>query len=193
MGVAVEDPTAKHGRKLAIEDHPFANDGLMLWDAIKQWVTDYVNHNYPEASKVKSNSELQAWPTIARNNMPTEDPAEEDFKLFLKKPEQVLLKCFPSKQQATKVMAILDVQSSHSPDEENIGDALEPSWKADPVIRTAYERFNARLKELEATIDERNNHLKNTNRAGAGVVPYELKPFSESWVTGKGVPNSISI
>ncbi|KAF2293644.1 hypothetical protein GH714_003675 [Hevea brasiliensis] len=169
MGVAVEDPTAKHGRKLAIEDHPFANDGLMLWDAIKQWVTDYVNHNYPEASKVKSNSELQAWPTIARNNMPTEDPAEEDFKLFLKKPEQP------------------------PPDEENIGDALEPSWKADPVIRTAYERFNARLKELEATIDERNNHLKNTNRAGAGVVPYELKPFSESWVTGKGVPNSISI
>ncbi|OAY44750.1 linoleate 13S-lipoxygenase 2-1, chloroplastic [Manihot esculenta] len=252
-GMAVEDPTAKHGLKLAIEDYPFANDGLVLWDAIKQWVTDYVNHYYPEASQVKSDSELQAWweevrtkghedkkdetwwpvlntkqdliqvlatiiwttsghhaavnfgqyvfagyfpnrPTIARNNMPTEDPAEEDFELFLKKPEKALLQLFPSQQQATKVMAILDVLSSHSPDEEYIGDTWEPSWVADPVIKTAYERFNARLKELEATIDERNNDLKNTNRAGAGVVPYELlKPFSESGVTGKGVPNSISI
>ncbi|KAJ9174433.1 hypothetical protein P3X46_013076 [Hevea brasiliensis] len=252
-GMAVEDPTAKHGLKLTIEDYPFANDGLMLWDAIKQWVTDYVNHYYPEARKVKTDSELQAWweevrtkghgdkkdepwwpvlntqqdliqvltaiiwvtsghhaavnfgqyvfagyfpnrPTIARNNMPTEDPAKEDFELFLKKPEHVLLKSFPSQQQATKVMAILDVLSSHSPDEEYIGDTLEPSWEADPVIKTAYERFSARLTELEATIDERNNDLKNTNRAGAGVVPYELlKPFSESGVTGKGVPNSISI
>ncbi|KAJ9158716.1 hypothetical protein P3X46_024276 [Hevea brasiliensis] len=252
-GMAVEDPTAKHGLKLTIEDYPFANDGLMLWDAIKQWVTDYVNHYYPEASKVASDNELQAWwedvrakghedkkdepwwpvlktqqdliqvlttiiwvtsghhsavnfgqyvfagyfpnrPTIARTNMPTEEPTEAEFELFLKKPELTLLKCFPSQQQATKVMAILDVLSNHSPDEEYIGDTLEPSWEADPVIKTAYERFSARLKELEATIDERNNDLKNTNRAGAGVVPYELlKPLSEPGVTGKGVPNSISI
>ncbi|KAF2293634.1 hypothetical protein GH714_003572 [Hevea brasiliensis] len=84
--------------------------------------------------------------------------------------------------------------SSRSPDEEYIGDTVEPSWEADRVIKTAFESFSARLKELEATIDERNNDLKNTNRAGAGVVPYELlKPFSESGVTGKRVPNSISI
>ncbi|KDP43421.1 hypothetical protein JCGZ_16708 [Jatropha curcas] len=252
-GMAEEDPTAKHGLKLAIDDYPFANDGLMLWDAIKQWATDYVNHYYPEASKVASDTELQAWweevrtkghadkkdepwwpvlktqedliqvlttitwvtsghhaavnfgqyvfagyfpnrPTVARTNMPTEEPSEEDFELFLKKPEAALLQCFPSQQQATKVMAILDVLSSHSPDEEYIGHTLEPSWEANPAIKSAYERFNARLKELEATIDERNNDLKNSNRAGAGVVPYELlKPVSESGVTGKGVPNSISI
>ena len=59
--MAVEDPTAKHGLKLAIEDYPFANDGLELWDAIKQWVTDYVNHYYPEASKVKFDTELHAF------------------------------------------------------------------------------------------------------------------------------------
>ena len=56
--MAVEDPIAKHGLKLAIEDYPLTNDGLELWDAIKQWVTDYVNHYYPEASKVKSDTEL---------------------------------------------------------------------------------------------------------------------------------------
>uniref|UniRef100_A0A2C9VDI1 Lipoxygenase domain-containing protein n=1 Tax=Manihot esculenta TaxID=3983 RepID=A0A2C9VDI1_MANES len=203
--MAVEDPTAKHGLKLTIEDYPFANDGMMLWEAIKQWVTDYVNNYYKDASKVVFDNELQAWwedvrtkghedkkdepwwpvlktqqdliqvlttiiwvtsghhaavnfgqyvfggyfpnrPTIARINMPTEEPTESEFELFLNKPELTLLKCFPSQQQATKVMAILDVLSNHSPDEEYIGDTLESSWEADPVIKAAYERFSTKKK-----------------------------------------------
>ena len=59
-GMAVEDPTAPHGLKLTIEDYPFENDGLMLWDAIKQWVTDYVNYFYPDSSLVEADHELQA-------------------------------------------------------------------------------------------------------------------------------------
>lgn len=47
-GMAEEDPNAPHGLKLSIEDYPYANDGLILWDAIKSWVTDYVNHYYSE-------------------------------------------------------------------------------------------------------------------------------------------------
>ena len=64
--MAVEDPTAKHGLKLAIKDYPFANDGRILWAAIKQWVSDYVDHYYPETSMVKSDKELQAWWTEVR-------------------------------------------------------------------------------------------------------------------------------
>ncbi|KAL4601271.1 hypothetical protein ACB092_11G259800 [Castanea dentata] len=252
-GMAVEDPTAEHGLSLTIEDYPFANDGLILWDAIKQWVSDYVNHYYPEPSLVQSDRELQAWwtevrtkghedkkdepwwpvlktpenlihilttiiwvtaghhaavnfgqymfagyfpnrPTIARTNMPTENPSDEEFKNFLKKPEVELLKCFPSHIQATKVMAVLDVLSNHSPDEEYLGENMEPSWEENPVIKAAFEQFSGRLKELEGIIDERNTNLKLKNRVGAGVVPYELlKPFSKPGVTGRGVPNSISI
>ncbi|CAL8113494.1 unnamed protein product [Prunus armeniaca] len=252
-GMAVEDPTAEHGLKLAIEDYPFANDGLILWDAIKEWVGDYVNHYYPDPTLVESDTELQGWwtevrtkghadkkdepwwpvlktpenlihilttiiwvtaghhaavnfgqymyagyfpnrPTIARTNMPTEDPSEEFFKNFLKKPEMALLMCFPSQIQATKVMAVLDVLSNHSPDEEYLGEKLESSWAENPVINAAFERFNGNLKRLEGIIDERNTNLKLKNRVGAGVVPYELlKPFSTPGVTGMGVPNSISI
>ncbi|XP_022996082.1 linoleate 13S-lipoxygenase 2-1, chloroplastic-like [Cucurbita maxima] len=65
-GLAVEDPNAPHGLKLSIEDYPFANDGLILWDAIKQWVTEYVNHYYPDPSLVNSDGELQAWWTEIR-------------------------------------------------------------------------------------------------------------------------------
>ncbi|XP_009354688.2 linoleate 13S-lipoxygenase 2-1, chloroplastic [Pyrus x bretschneideri] len=252
-GMAVEDPTAEHGLKLTIEDYPFANDGLILWDTIKEWVSDYVNHYYPDPNLIESDTELQGWwtevrtkghadkkdepwwpvlktpeslihtlttiiwvaaghhsavnfgqytyggyfpnrPTIARTNMPTEDPSEEFFQNFMKKPEVALLMCFPSQIQATKVMAVLDVLSNHSPDEEYIGDCLESAWAENPVIKAAYERFSGNLKRLEGIIDERNTNLKLKNRVGAGVVPYELlKPFSTPGVTGMGVPNSISI
>uniref|UniRef100_A0A2C9V676 Lipoxygenase n=1 Tax=Manihot esculenta TaxID=3983 RepID=A0A2C9V676_MANES len=252
-GMAVEDQSAEHGLKLTIKDYPFANDSLILWDAIKQWVTDYVNYYYPEANQIASDNELQAWweevrtkghgdkkdelwwpvlntqqdliqvlstiiwvasghhaavnfgqyayagyfpnrPTIARTNMPTEEPWKTEFKDFLKNPVRALLNCFPSKVQATKVMSVLDILSSHSPDEEYIGYTSDLSWEADSTIKAAYERFRNTLKELEATIDVRNKDLNNTNRFGAGVVPYELlKPLSGPGVTGKGVPNSISI
>ncbi|CAL5437836.1 unnamed protein product [Camellia sinensis] len=252
-GMAVEDPTSPHGLKLTIEDYPFANDGLVLWDAIKQWVTDYVKHYYPDPSFIKSDEELQSWwteirtvghqdkkddpwwpvlktpedligilttmiwvasghhsavnfgqyafagyfpnrPTIARRKIPTEDPSEQELKNFLNKPEVELLMSFPSQIQATIVMAVLDVLSNHSVDEEYIGKEMEPTWTENPVVKAAFERFNGKLKELEGVIDDRNANLSLKNRVGAGVVPYELlKPFSEPGVTGKGVPNSISI
>ncbi|KAG5527797.1 hypothetical protein RHGRI_028668 [Rhododendron griersonianum] len=65
-GIAVEDPTAPRGLKLTIEDYPCANDGLILWDAIKQWVTDCVQHYYPDSALVESDKELQAWWTEIR-------------------------------------------------------------------------------------------------------------------------------
>ncbi|KAG6787644.1 hypothetical protein POTOM_003687 [Populus tomentosa] len=252
-GMAIEDLTAPHGLELTIDDYPFANDGLYLWDAIKQWVSDYVNHYYPESGLVASDAELQAWwteirtvghadkkdepwwpelktrhnlidiittiiwvasghhaavnfgqypyagyfpnrPTIARTKMPTEDPTDEEWKLFLEKPEAALMATFPSKLQATRVMAVLSVLSNHSPDEEYIGEEIEQAWADDPIIKAAFEKFSGRLKQLEGIIDERNANPKLLNRHGAGIVPYELlKPFSKPGITGKGVPYSISI
>ncbi|XP_028751962.1 linoleate 13S-lipoxygenase 2-1, chloroplastic-like [Neltuma alba] len=252
-GMAEEDPNAPHGLKLTIEDYPFANDGLLIWDAIKQWFTDYVNHYYPNPSLIESDQELQAWwteiktvghadkknepwwpnlqtpqdlihilttiawlasahhasvnfsqyayagyfpnrPSIARNKMPTEDASKEEWERFLIKPEQTLLENFPSQIQATIVMAVLYLLSNHSPDEEYIGQKIDPSWAEDPTIKAAFGRFNGRLKEIEEIIDARNGDAKLKNRTGAGIVPYELmKPFSGPGVTGKGIPNSISI
>ncbi|EYU46317.1 hypothetical protein ABFS82_04G054000 [Erythranthe guttata] len=252
-GMAVEDPTAPHGLKLTIEDYPYANDGLLMWDAIKKWIADYVACYYQEPSLVQSDDELQAWwteirtvghadkkdatwwpelktpedlvgilttviwvasghhaavnfgqfdfgayfpnrPTIARTQMPTEDPNDEATKQFMERPEEFLLKSFPSQIQATTIMAIIDVLSTHSPDEEYIGEKIQPYWADDRVITAAFEQFNGKMKEIEGIIDGRNADTNLRNRAGAGVVPYQLlKPFSEPGVTGKGVPNSVSI
>ncbi|KAL7151785.1 hypothetical protein ABFS83_04G054200 [Erythranthe nasuta] len=250
-GMAVEDPTAPHGLKLTIEDYPYASDGLLLWDAIKQWVTDYVAYYYQEPSLVQSDNELQAWwteirtvghgdkkigwpelktpddligilttiiwvasghhaavnfgqfdfgayfpnrPTIARTQMPTEEPKDEEKKQFLEKPEEFLLKCFPSQHQAATVMAIIDVLSNHSPDEEYIGEQIQPYWADDKIIKASFERFHGQLNVIAGIIDARNADTNMKNRAGAGVMPYELlKPYSEPGVTGKGIPNSVSI
>ncbi|KAJ0671346.1 putative linoleate 13S-lipoxygenase [Helianthus annuus] len=252
-GMAVEDPTAPHGIKLTIEDYPFANDGLLIYDTIKQWATSYVNHYYPQANLVESDEEIQAWwneirtvghgdkkdepwwpqlktqddlieiastimwvtsghhsavnfgqydfagyfpnrPTISRTKMPNEDPTDEEWQSFIKRPEDALLKCFPSQIQATQVMSVLDVLSSHSPEEEYIGGNTEATWEAEPAIKAAFEEFRGRLNDLEAIIDSRNTNPNLKNRSGAGLVPYQLlKPYSEKGVTGRGVPNSISI
>ncbi|KAF3614171.1 Linoleate 13S-lipoxygenase 2-1, chloroplastic [Capsicum annuum] len=232
-GLVEEDPNAPYGLKLTIEDYPFANDGLILWDTLKQWVTAYVNHYYHKQILLNliKNSKLGGQrskiahlfpvesendvinqkeyasiigslryvtdctrpdiayavgvlskftskpgnfpnrPTIARSKMPTEDPTDEEWESFLQNPEEALLKCLPSQIQDTKVIAIMDVLSSHSPDEEYIGENIEPYWAEDPVIKAAFEVFSGKLKELEGIIDARNADSKLTNRNGAGVVP----------------------
>nr|VDD63446.1 unnamed protein product [Brassica oleracea] len=252
-GLAVEDETAEHGVRLTIPDYPFATDGLMLWDALKEWVTDYVNHYYPNAEQVKLDEELQGWwsevrnighgdkknepwwpvlktqddlievvttiawvasghhaavnfgqygyggyfpnrPTTSRIKMPVEEPTEEELKEFYEDPEKTMLKTFPSKKQATKLMLTLDLLSTHSPDEEYLGENAEASWAHEPVIYAAYERFKGKLQYLEGVIDERNVDVALKNRAGAGVVKYELlKPISEPGLTGMGVPNSVGL
>ncbi|XP_038900328.1 linoleate 13S-lipoxygenase 2-1, chloroplastic-like [Benincasa hispida] len=60
-GMAERDESALHGLKLAIKDYPFANDGLILWEALVEWMTEYVNHYYPNEKAIKNDKELKAW------------------------------------------------------------------------------------------------------------------------------------
>uniref|UniRef100_A0A7N0VBI2 Lipoxygenase n=1 Tax=Kalanchoe fedtschenkoi TaxID=63787 RepID=A0A7N0VBI2_KALFE len=232
-GLAEKDEAAPHGLRLFISDFPYANDGLLIWDSIKQWVSDYVNYYYPDPKLVETDEELQAWWTEIRTeghgdkkdepwwpvlktpkdliqiittivwvtsghhaavNFGQYDFAGQEWKEFVDKPEIALLHTFPSQAQASKVMAVLDVISTHSPDEEYMGEHMEAAWKDDPEISAAFERFRGRLMEIEGIIDSRNLDPELKNRHGAGVVPYQLlKPFSEPGVTMKGIPYSISI
>ncbi|GJW39245.1 linoleate 13S-lipoxygenase 3-1, chloroplastic, partial [Tanacetum coccineum] len=60
-GMAVPDPSKPHGLNLVIKDYPYTSVGLMIWEAIQNWVKTYVNHYYPDSAKVCNDKELQAW------------------------------------------------------------------------------------------------------------------------------------
>ncbi|CAL5023438.1 unnamed protein product [Urochloa decumbens] len=239
--------------ELTIKDYPYAHDGLMIWDSIKQWAADYVNVYYKSDEAVAGDAELQAFwdevrnvghadkkdepwwpvldtkdglvetlttimwvtsghhsavnfgqyhfagyfpnrPTVIRRNMPVEEGRDDEMKKFLTQPETTLLDMLPTQMQAITVMTTLDILSSHSPDEEYMGEHAEPAWLAEPMVKAAFEKFGGRMKEIEGYVDECNNNPELRNRCGAGIVPYELlKPFSKPGVTGRGIPNSISI
>ena len=45
----------------ALPEHPYRDDALLLWDAIKAWVSDYIAVYYPGDSDVRNDRELAAW------------------------------------------------------------------------------------------------------------------------------------
>lgn len=44
-----------------LRDYPYRDDGLLVWQAIEQWVRDYVHHHYPSDAEVGADPELQAF------------------------------------------------------------------------------------------------------------------------------------
>ncbi|CAN1286828.1 Lipoxygenase 4, chloroplastic [Linum perenne] len=251
-GMAVPDPTQPHGLKLLLEDYPYAQDGLLIWFAIENWVQTYVNHYYPNSSMISSDTELQAWyaesinvghadlrsadwwpklennddlvsilttviwiasaqhaalnfgqypyggyvpnrPPLMRRHIP--DQNDPEYQNFQADPQKFFLSALPSLLQATKFMAVVDTLSTHSPDEEYLGERQQPSiWSGDAEIVEAFYEFSAEIQRIEKEIDKRNNDPSLKNRCGAGVLPYELlAPSSEPGVTCRGVPNSVSI
>jgi arachidonate 15-lipoxygenase len=50
----VDDPKA-------FPDYPFRDDSLLIWEAIHEWVTDYLTLFYPSDILVQQNDEIQEW------------------------------------------------------------------------------------------------------------------------------------
>ncbi|XP_057818016.2 linoleate 13S-lipoxygenase 3-1, chloroplastic isoform X2 [Cryptomeria japonica] len=131
-------------------------------------------------------------PCLMRSLIPKE--SDPEYKQFISNPQSVFLASMPTQLQATKTMAVVDTLSTHSPDEEYLGERHESRWTNDQRVQGAFEKFSAKIQEIEEIIDNRNEDLTYRNRNGAGVLPYELlMPSSGPGVTGRGVPNSISI
>ncbi|CAL1376408.1 unnamed protein product [Linum trigynum] len=251
-GMAVPDPTQPHGLKLLLEDYPYAQDGLLIWFAIENWVRTYVNHYYPTSTMITNDTELQLWysesvnvghadlsdaewwpkletsedlvsilttiiwlssaqhaalnfgqypyggyvpnrPPLMRRHIPEQgDPEYENFQAD---PQKYFLSALPSLLQATKFMAVVDTLSTHSPDEEYLGERQQRSiWSGDAEIVEAFFEFSVEIQRIEKEIEKRNSDPSLKNRCGAGVLPYELlAPSSEPGVTCRGVPNSVSI
>ncbi|XVF25798.1 hypothetical protein REPUB_Repub13aG0244600 [Reevesia pubescens] len=136
---------------------------------------------------------VPARPSYMRRLVPNEQDPE--YATFLVDPEGYFLSSLPSLKEMTFLMSVLDILSTHSPDEEYLGDRKDLStWTGDPEIIEAFYRFSMDMRMVEKEIEKRNANPKLRNRYGAGVSPYELLvPSSGSGVTCRGVPNSITI
>ncbi|KAG2259596.1 hypothetical protein Bca52824_078890 [Brassica carinata] len=119
-------------------------------------------------------------PPLMRRLIP--DESDPLYASFISDPERFYFSAMPSLLQTSKFMAVVDTLSTHSPDEEYIGERQQPSiWTGDADV-------------VDAEIEKRNSDPDRRNRCGAGVLPYELLvPSSEPGVTCRGVPNSVSI
>ncbi|XP_054791175.1 linoleate 13S-lipoxygenase 3-1, chloroplastic-like [Prosopis cineraria] len=131
-------------------------------------------------------------PPMMRRLIPEENDPEHAS--FLADPQKYFLNAMSSLLQATKYMAVVDTLSTHSPDEEYLGERQQPSiWTGDAEMVEAFYGFSNKIRQIEKEIDKRNCDRTLRNRCGAGVLPYELlAPSSEHGVTCRGVPNSVS-
>jgi arachidonate 15-lipoxygenase len=57
---ALPEEIKKRGME-KIPHYPYRDDGLLIWEAIKTFVTDYLNHFYPTVTEINDDTELQAW------------------------------------------------------------------------------------------------------------------------------------
>ncbi|KAH6827904.1 PLAT/LH2 domain-containing lipoxygenase family protein [Perilla frutescens var. hirtella] len=132
-------------------------------------------------------------PPLMRRLIPDENDPE--YSVFLSDPQKYFFCALPSLLQATKFMAVVDTLSTHSPDEEYLGERNHQSiWSGDAEVIEGFYEFSAEIRRVEKEIDKRNSDPRLRNRCGAGVLPYELlAPSSEPGVTCRGVPNSVSI
>ncbi|CAN6683339.1 unnamed protein product [Malus baccata var. baccata] len=131
-------------------------------------------------------------PPHMRRLVPNQHDDPDEYANFIREPQQYFLSSLPSFFEATKYMAVIDIISAHSPDEEYIGERkdLLSTWSADTEIVEAFYRFSMEMKKIEKEIEGRNGDSNLRNRCGAGVSPYELlMPSSEPGVTCRGVPN----
>ncbi|KAE8728141.1 Linoleate 9S-lipoxygenase A [Hibiscus syriacus] len=136
-------------------------------------------------------------PTVSRRFMPEQGSDEyEELKID---PDLVFLKTITSQFQTVLGISLIEVLSRHSTDEIYLGQRDTEEWTTDEEPLGAFERFGKELMEIERRIMERNNDGELKNRIGSVTMPYMLmypntSDYSrEGGLTGKGIPNSISI
>ncbi|GLT94927.1 hypothetical protein SLE2022_126380 [Rubroshorea leprosula] len=131
-------------------------------------------------------------PTISRRFMPEKGTPE--YRELETNPEKAFLKTITAQLQTLLGISLIEILSRHSSDEVYLGQRDTPEWTSDEEPLSAFEKFGDKLSKIEKKIIEMNNDKQWRNRVGPVKVPYTLLyPTSEGGLTGKGIPNSVSI
>ncbi|WCJ23731.1 Linoleate 9S-lipoxygenase [Euphorbia peplus] len=136
-------------------------------------------------------------PTVSRRFMP--EPGTPEYAELEKDPDLAFLKTITAQLQTLVGVSLIEILSRHSTDEVYLGQRDTPEWTSDQEPIAAFDRFAERLKEIEQKIIDMNNDKQWKNRVGPVKIPYTLlypntSDYSrEGGLTGKGIPNSVSI
>ncbi|XP_042517026.1 probable linoleate 9S-lipoxygenase 5 [Macadamia integrifolia] len=136
-------------------------------------------------------------PTISRRFMP--EPGSPEYAELEQKPDTVFLKTITSQLQTLLGVSLIEILSRHSSDEVYLGQRDTPEWTSDAAPLKAFERFGKKLVKIENRIMEMNNDKRWRNRVGPVKMPYTLLyPDTSNYtsvggLTGRGIPNSVSI
>lgn len=136
-------------------------------------------------------------PTVSRKFMPK--PGTPEYSELESDPDKAFLKTITSQLQTLLGISVIEILSRHSTDEVYLGQNKSPYWTSDANALEAFERFGKKLVEIEGKIVKRNDEKSLKNRTGPIEYPYTLlypNTFDTSHasrLTGKGIPNSISI
>ncbi|CAA7052485.1 unnamed protein product [Microthlaspi erraticum] len=78
------------------------------------------------------------------------DESDPEFASFLEDPQKYFFSLMPILLQTTKFMAVVDTLSTHSPDEEYIGERQQPSiWTGDVDIVDVFYGFFTEIRQIE--------------------------------------------
>lgn len=136
-------------------------------------------------------------PTVSRRFMP--EPGTPEYTELEANPDLAFLKTITAQFQTLLGVSLIETLSMHAKDEVYLGQRDVDEWTLDAEPLAAFERFGKKLMEIENRIIEMNNDERWKNRNGPVKVPYTLLypntsgSSEECGLTGKGIPNSISI
>lgn len=131
-------------------------------------------------------------PTISRGFMPEKGTKEYDE--LVSNPDKAFLDTITAQQQTLVGISLIEILSRHSTAEVYLGQRDTPEWTSDEAPLKSFGEFGKKLAEIEDRIMARNSNKKLKNRFGPVKIPYTLLcPTSEGGLTGKGIPNSVSI
>ncbi|XP_052186308.1 linoleate 9S-lipoxygenase 5-like isoform X2 [Diospyros lotus] len=136
-------------------------------------------------------------PTLCRKFIPEEGML--DFVEFLRDPDKYYLQMLPERCVMRLSVALVEVLSQHISDEVYLGQRSSGGWTDNKQIHEMFKQFGEDLQEVEKRILKRNRNPKLKNRQGPAKIAYQLLyPDTSTFgsgvgITGKGIPNSISI
>ncbi|GJT30378.1 probable linoleate 9S-lipoxygenase 5 [Tanacetum coccineum] len=131
-------------------------------------------------------------PTLSRRLMP--EPNTREYDELREDPNKVFLKTVTPQLQSLISVSLIEILSRHTSDEIYLGERECPEWTMDKEPLKAFKNFATKLKEIEEKIVKMNQDKTLKNRSGPVKVPYTLLvPSSKDGLTGRGIPNSVSI